>query len=180
MPVSGAGEPEKINPTYIVLDKTRTGYLNNFINLQIDINLLDKFSINRHNLQTAGLPELIALGLYPDYDKTGYARSEINIEIIMRLILPFTFLIFSLVGIAVGWVCRSRYDSRIPFYSILFIPVFPFMVILFVRLYDVIMRTIFSFFALIFDFIPTLIICGVVQVVLMIIVLVFIAGKLTD
>lgn len=167
-----------ISPEYIVTPPPGERELLYIIPLYPDKGLLKNFQAGSFSFRTTGLLELFFLALNRSYENAGYNRTEVNIEIISRFILPFLFLFFSLLSISVGWACRSHYESRPPVLTLIFIPLFPVVVAFLVNLYLLTQRILFGFIVILLDLIPALIICLVFQSIVVIIALIIIAGKL--
>lgn len=169
----------EISPEYIV--KPPSGYrdLPYIIPLYPDKKLLKNFRVGNVSFDETGFLDLFFLSLNNDYVKAGFNRTEINIEIISRFILPFIFLFFSLLSIAIGWACRSRYPTRPPVLTLIFIPLFPVVVSFLTNLYLLTQKILFGFIGILLNnLILTLIICIVFQSIVIIIALIIIAGKL--
>ncbi|MBN2440089.1 MAG: hypothetical protein JXJ04_02045 [Spirochaetales bacterium] len=177
-PEAEADEADSL-PYYIVSPKGKKQFPEFIIPLYPSTQLLDKLRNSGTFSHQTNLLELLFLSLNNEYEKAGFNRTEINIEIITRFNLPFLFLFCSLIAIALGWVCRSRYFRRPPIFTFIFIPVFPVVIALLIRLYILTQKIIFAFIVIALDIIPALIISLVFHCIVIIIALVLVAGKLT-
>ena len=101
--------------------------------LRVPVRELQAIAAGSGNFASAGLPilwsSLKVLGSY------GYDTQPIYLELIMRLLLPFSFAVLSLFAISFGWRLRSRYFTRPPILALLLIPLVPFLVNYALRLY---------------------------------------------
>ncbi len=110
-------------------------------------------------------------------ERYGLIEKYVDISILAKLLNPFSFLILSLFGISIGWFFRARYISKPPFFTYLFIPFLPVIVFMFVTMYGLGNRILFSFLTLMSGFIPALSVMIVVQAILLFFAIVFVAGQ---
>ncbi len=66
--------------------------------------------------------------------KYGYLRRPLEISLLEAILLPFTFFIFSLFAVTAGWFFRIR-KSKIPLFSLILIPLIPFVLHRLILLY---------------------------------------------
>ncbi len=115
-----------------------------------------------------------------ELEQYGYMKEYVSVEILMRSLYPFSFLIISLFSVSLGWAYRTRYLDRPPALAFLFIPLFPLIVALLVSLYLSGLKVLFSFVLLIAGFTTALPAMLVLQGVLLIAALLILAGQRTE
>ncbi|MBN1697031.1 MAG: hypothetical protein JW881_05930 [Spirochaetales bacterium] len=181
-PVRGSGlrQGTDLLPVYFIQSKKEGNELKNILPLSPDISLFKNFRSTPDNLRETGLLELLSIAFNREYEKAGYSIKTVDAEIVTRCMLPFLFIVFSLFAIALGWACRSRYEDRPSLFTMIFIPVFPIVVTLFIRFFMTGMMTLFDFFTLIFPLLVSLAVCIAIQFIFIFAGLIVIAGKLTD
>lgn len=87
------------------------------------------------------LPAL--LEILPKIGKFGYPRVEFEILVIMRLLMPFFFLILAILGVGLGWHLRIH-GEKFPLYLAPLVLLIPFPVHQLVRLFEYAHRLILS------------------------------------
>ncbi len=125
-----------------------------------------------------GISELFNAGQL--YDQAGYDRRGAEIEILMRLLNPFLFLVLSLLAISLGWAYRARYLSRPPIVTYLLVPGLPFLLSYIVALFRQAHRVILGYLLISTGFEAALTVLIVSELVLMVIGLLMLAGQRTD
>ncbi len=129
-------------------------------------------------LTSAGLVSLWSavnvLGTY------GYATQPVYLEIAMRLLLPFSFIILSFFSLSLGWRLRSRYLTRPPILSILLLPVLPVVINYLFRLYTFGFRSVLGFTILYAGFSVALVVLLVSQAILLAVALLSLAVQSTE
>jgi hypothetical protein len=136
--------------------------------------------------------------LRPKLDGYGWGRVELEREIFHRLLLPFSFLILSLLALSMGWSLRAgarataggnalpaessrfRQAGRLPLASVLLAPVVPLSAALAVPLYAAACSRIFCFLLLALGFPPALLALLAIQLLLLLGALVLLAGRRTE
>ena len=131
-------------------------------------------SLSRDATADTGLAELWrmrgALGGF------GMSRQALNVELVMRILMPFAFLILSLFAVAMGWAFRLRSLGRLPLLSGLLTPLVPIVFALLSLLYVHAQRVILGFAVIAFGLSAAIIVLAVLQAVLLGISLVMLAG----
>jgi len=124
-----------------------------------------------------GLPRLWTLA--NDVPQYGYSADPLRIEFLRRVMIPFGFLIFSIFAIGIGWSfrVRAKKPSALVF---LLVPLIPYVIYLFETFYLFSGKLLFAFVMTIAGFWPSLISLVVVQFVLVIIALIYLAGQSTE
>ena len=117
--------------------------------------------------------------LRADLASFGVPRAQLNTELAMKLVMPFAFLILSLLAMALGWAFRARTAERLPVSGVILLPLAPIVLALLSMLYLYAHRIIVGFSVLAMDFRGALITLGVVQLVLLAVALALVAGQTT-
>lgn len=107
----------------------------------------------------------------------GLARQSINVEMTMRLVMPFAFLILSILCTAMGWAMRVRGGERLPAAGIVLMPLLPIVLALMSLLYLHAHRVIIGFTVIGFGLTVALIVLAGLQLVLLAVSLVLLAGQ---
>ncbi len=108
--------------------------------------------------------------------KFGYLTTPLEISLLESILRPFTFFIFSLFAISIGWFFRIR-KRRMPFAAVLLIPLLPFVLHKLLLLYLFSSKGFYAFFLLKTGFTVSLVILLSVQAVLIFWALVEIARQ---
>lgn len=112
------------------------------LQLGTSVRRLELAALEARELQTAGLPDLLEKArLYPDL---GFPIEPVYTEIAMRLLLPLSLLIFSLLAISLGVRWRSHYLGRVPLLALLALVVLPLVVHHFFSFYYYALRVLVS------------------------------------
>lgn len=91
-------------------------------------NKLGLLTVRQDYLASVGIPQLwTVMDIFEMY---GYRGDPIQAEILVRVVESFTFLILSLIAVAVGWRLRVRIGT-LPIYGLLGIPAI-FLLVLFI------------------------------------------------
>ncbi len=107
----------------------------------------------------------------------GLARQSLSVEMTMRLVMPFAFLILSVLCTAMGWSLRVRGGERFPAMGIVLLPLLPVVLALLSLLYLHAHRVIAGFAVIGFGLTAALIVLAALQVVLLAVSLVLLAGQ---
>ena len=107
----------------------------------------------------------------------GLARQSLGVEMTMRLVMPFAFLILSIFCTAMGWALRMRTGGRPPAVGILLMPFLPVTLALLSLLYLHAHRIIVGFTVIGFGLTVAFIVMGALQLVLLASSLVLLAGQ---
>jgi tetratricopeptide (TPR) repeat protein len=145
--------------------------------LRPGITELRALSARRDALADTGLAELYRMrGVL---GSLGMSRQALNVEMTMRFLMPFAFLIVSLFAVAMGWAFRVRTLGRLPLFPALLTPLVPIVLAVLSLLYIYAHRVIAGFAVLAFGLGTALVILGVLQAVLLGFSLVMLAGQST-
>jgi tetratricopeptide (TPR) repeat protein len=110
----------------------------------------------------------------------GQMESVLSLEILMRLLLPFAFLNLGLLAMAMGWSYRLVTPRRPPAVAYLVIPLFPVAAALLAGVYLKIHRTLAAFAQLAWGFRPALVGLAVLEGAILAVMLIVLAGRVTD
>lgn len=105
----------------------------------------------------------------------GLIPEPVELEFVMRFVAPFGFLVVSLVLMGFGWRFRSRYLHLPPIPTLLAIPVMPFIVLAFHLLLQFAQRVMLSTILLAVGPIAAIILAIVLQAVLLLFALSYVA-----
>jgi hypothetical protein len=106
----------------------------------------------------------------------GLGRQALSVEMTMRLVMPFAFLILSILCTALGWSLRMR-SGRLSAVGILLLPLLPVVLALLSLLYLHAHRLIIGFTVIGFGLSAAFITLAVLQVVLLGVSLALLAGQ---
>jgi hypothetical protein len=132
-------------------------------------------SLNRNALQVMGITELWRMRA--DLGSLGLARNALSSALAMKIIMPFAFFILSILAVSLGWAFRTRALGKLPASGIILLPLVPAVLALLSLLYLYAHQVVTGFAILSFGFTTALIILGVLQVVLLSVALVLLAGQ---
>ena len=107
----------------------------------------------------------------------GLARQSLGVEMTMRLVMPFAFLVLSILCTAMGWALRMRSGERLPAMGILLMPLLPVVLALMSLLYLHAHRVVIGFTVIGFGLSIAFIAMGALQLVLLAFSLVLLAGQ---
>jgi len=136
---------------------------------------LRALSTSRDALAVMGIAELWRLRT--DLGSFGLARQTLTVDMAMQMLMPFAFLILSVLCVSLGWAFRSRHPGRLPFSNVLLMPLVPVVLALLSLLYLYVHRIIIGFVVLGFGFAVALVAVGVLQLALLAVALVLLAGQ---
>ncbi|MBN1411252.1 MAG: hypothetical protein JW969_10450 [Spirochaetales bacterium] len=156
--------------------------------IQIKPNAVDMqyLSVERIPPRQMGFNELISFGLAKPFsnpqpiEEYGFSKREMDMEILLRCLYPFSFFILSLFSISAGWFFRSRYAIRPPIATLIIIPLFPIVTHFLVTLYHLVFRTVFGLTILTAGLEMSMIIGGCTQIVILMIALFILAGQAAE
>ncbi len=109
----------------------------------------------------------------------GLARQALTVEMAMRMVMPFAFLILSVLSACLGWAFRARAPGRLPAAGIILMPLVPVVLALLSLLYLYAHRVLIGFSLIAFGFGTALAVIAGLQVVLLAAALVVLAGQST-
>ncbi|HEY9593295.1 MAG TPA: hypothetical protein VHE79_02400, partial [Spirochaetia bacterium] len=149
----------------------------NLLVLKPTTEALRALAVGRDTLSAMSITELWRLR--GDLASFGVPRAALNTELAMKLVMPFAFLILSLLAMALGWAFRVRATGRLPVSGIILLPLAPIVLALLSLLYLYAHRIIVGFSVLALGMSGALITLGVVQLVLLAVALALVAGQTT-
>jgi tetratricopeptide (TPR) repeat protein len=147
-----------------------------FLHIQPGVDELPFLSMQQDVLAEAGPMELWrmrdALGSF------GLSRGALTLELVMKLMMPFAFLILSLLALPFGWAFRPRaVDGRPSGLAVLLVPLVPIVLSVLTLLYVYAHRVILGFVILAFGFTVALVVGAILQFVLLAVALMLLAGQ---
>ncbi|HET6452254.1 MAG TPA: hypothetical protein VFI08_13130 [Spirochaetia bacterium] len=159
----------------LLLEGTRPAAERAILRLQPSVEELRALSSGRTALAGMSVPEMwrlrARLGAY------GLARQSLNVEMSMRLVMPFAFLILSVLCTALGWSLRMRSGERLPALGVVLLPLLPVTMAVLSLLYLHAHRLIVGFLVIGFGLATAMIVVAVLQVVLLAVALALLAGQ---
>lgn len=130
------------------------------------------------DLANAGLLTLWRMSdLFP---RVGFPTEPVYVELGMRLIQPFSFLVLAVFGIAVSWRWRSRYISRPPLPALILLPAVPLVLNYFTALFLYGQRVVATFSLLTFGVTSGFVVLVAFQGLLVIVALVVLAMQVRE
>jgi hypothetical protein len=122
-----------------------------------------------------GLPELWNLRRA----LTGYGvpRKQLEAAIVMKAVMPFLFLTLSFLAISLGWAYRARYLGRPPFRAVILVPLIPLAASLASLLWVHGHRVLLGFVVLAAGLSPALIAVAVLELVVLVVSVILLAGQ---
>jgi len=106
----------------------------------------------------------------------GLARQALGVEMTMRLVMPFAFLVLSILCTAMGWALRIR-TGRLSAAGVLLMPLLPVVLALMSLLYLHAHRLIIGFAVIGFGLATAFIALAILQAVLLVVSLALLAGQ---
>lgn len=102
-------------PRYLV--GARDSDVAHVLELPTSMRRLELAALEDRALQAVGLPDLLEKAqMYPEF---GFSIEPVYVEIAMRLLLPFSLLVLSLLAISLGIRWRSQYLGRVPLLALM-------------------------------------------------------------
>ena len=95
----------------------------------------------------------------------------------MKLVMPFAFLILSLLALPFGWAFRARSGAAPSGFAVLLVPLVPIVLSVLTMLYVYAHRVLLGFAVLAFGFTAALVLGAILQFVLLATALVILAGQ---
>jgi tetratricopeptide (TPR) repeat protein len=138
---------------------------------------LRALSVRRNAMADTGLADLWRMR--GTLGSLGMSRQALNVELTMRLLMPFAFLIVSLFALALGWAFRLRTVGRLPFFTAILTPLVPVVLAVLTMLYLYAHRVVAGLAVVAFGLSPALVVLAVLQAVLLAVSLVVLAGQTT-
>ncbi|MFP4637059.1 MAG: hypothetical protein ACLFM6_01330 [Spirochaetaceae bacterium] len=126
-------------------------------------------------LATVGIAELLMMErLLP---RLGYDAGPARLALIMRLVLPFGFVILSCFAVSAGWAWRSRYLGVPPVPLLLLLPAIPFVFGILTDAYLYVHRVVAGAVLSAGGFVPAMVAVVVVEAILLLVSLAVLAGQ---
>jgi hypothetical protein len=136
---------------------------------------LHALSIDRGAIPTLSLASLWRMkGTLADF---GLMKQELSVQIVMDALMPFVFLTLSFLAVSFGWALRARYLARPPLALFIFVPLAPFVVSLLSLLWVFAHRIFLGFIVLAFGLGAALAACAILEMVVLVIALIMLAGQ---
>lgn len=134
--------------------------------------------VDGRGLSSLGLPALwrirTSLGGF------GLVSRDLSARILIDLLMPFVFLTLSFFAVSFGWAFRARYLGRPPALLFVLVPIVPLVISLLCLLWVHAHRVIAGFLVLAFGFGAALAVCGGLELVILAISLILLAGLTAD
>jgi hypothetical protein len=105
------------------------------------------------------------------------AGQRLTVDMVMKLLQPFAFVVVSLFALALGWGYRARFPGTPSFFALILIPFVPLMLAVLSMLYVHAHRVLLGFVVLAFGFTPALVVLGALQIALLAVALALLAGQ---
>jgi hypothetical protein len=109
----------------------------------------------------------------------GMSRQSLTVDMTMKILMPFVFLIISLLALALGWAFRARFAGKLSAFAVILIPLVPLVLAVLTLLYVHAHRVIIGFTVLAFGFSAALVVLAGLQTALLAMALVMLAGQST-
>lgn len=107
----------------------------------------------------------------------GLSRGALTVELIMKLVMPFAFLILSLLALPFGWAFRARSGGGASGLAVLLVPLVPIVLSVLTLLYVYAHRVVLGFVVLAFGFTAALVVGALLEFLLLAAALVVLAGQ---
>ena len=162
-------------PRYV--QGTRAPAEMNLLALRPTVEQMRSLSLGRDALAVLGLAELWRMR--GDLGSFGLSRETLTVDMAMKMLMPCVFLILSIFSLSLGWAFRARYFGRLSFIAIVMMPLVPLVLSVLSLLYVHAHRVIIGFTVLAFGFTAALAVLAALQVVLLVVALIVLAGQST-
>ena len=147
------------------------------LTLRPTVEELRSLSTSRDALAAMGLAELWRMrGALSGF---GMSRQSLTVDMTMKILMPFVFLIISLFALALGWAFRARFLGRLSAFAVILIPLVPIVLAVLTLLYVHAHRVIIGFTVLAFGLTAALVVLAGLQMALLAVALVMLAGQST-
>jgi len=156
---------------------TRSPAEMNLLALRPTVEQMRSLSLGRDALAVLGLAELWRMRA--DLGSFGLSRETLTVDMAMKMLMPCVFLILSIFSLSLGWAFRARYFGRLSFIAIIMMPLVPLVLSVLSLLYVHAHRVIIGFTVLAFGFTAALAVLAALQVVLLVVALIMLAGQST-
>ncbi len=168
---------EGVGPTYFRAP-ARGAEPAGVLRLGVDTEELASLRAASSPLATAGFAALWRLRR--ESREVGYLEAPLTLELLLRLLEPFTFLILSLLAVALGWAYRARFGGGPPAAAYLLFPLLPVVAAMLVSLYRHGQRVVLAFLTVSAGFPAALAAMLAIQAVLLLGSLFLLAGQRTE
>jgi hypothetical protein len=159
------------------LEGTRTDAERNVLALQPTVEELRSLSLGRDALAVMGLTELWRMRA--DLGTFGLPRQALSVDMTMKMLMPFVFLVLSIFAVSLGWAHRARYLARLSPFSVILMPLVPLVLSVLSLLYVHAHRIIIAFTVIAFGLTAALIVLAVLEVILLAVAFIMLAGQST-
>ncbi len=149
----------------------------NVLALRPTVEQLRSLSLGRDALAVLGLAELWRMRA--DLASFGLSREALSVDMGMKMLMPCVFLILSIFALSLGWAFRARYFGRLSIFAVILMPLVPLVLSVLSLLYVHAHRVIIGFTVLAFGFSAALAVLAALQVILLAIALIMLAGQST-
>jgi hypothetical protein len=172
-------------PIEPVFEIGNPGELSFILPLSQSIQYLSYYRPHENNTRLMSLGELWSIGEPLEknaspIERAGYHAEEVEMELLMRLVHPFLFLVMSLLAVSFGWTYRARYLGRPPLLTYILIPLLPFLAAQVTTLFVHAHRILLGFFLISMDFTAALVLLVVMEGIFLTLSLALMAGQVTD
>jgi len=107
----------------------------------------------------------------------GLSRGALSVELIMKLVMPFAFLILSLFALPFGWAFRARSVNGPSGLAVLLVPLVPLVLSVLTLLFVYAHRVILGFVVLAFGFTAAVVAGAALEFLLLVSALIVLAGQ---
>jgi hypothetical protein len=144
------------------------------LTLQPTVEELRALSTSRNALAVMSLDELWRMR--GRLDAFGLSADTLMVNMAMKMLMPFAFLVLSIFSLTLGWAFRARTARMSPF-AVILMPLVPIVLAMLSLLYVHAHRVVFAFAVLAFGFTTALVVLGALELVLLAAALVTMAGQ---
>ena len=159
----------------LYLQGTRPAQERAFLRMAPAQDELQFLSTQKDTLADAGPVELWRLR--DSLGSFGLSRVALTVQLVMKLVMPFAFLILSLLALPFGWAFRARSGAAPSGFAVLLVPLVPIVLSVLTMLYVYAHRVLLGFAVLAFGFTAALVLGAILQFVLLATALVILAGQ---
>ncbi len=167
----------KVQYLPLYLQGTRDPAQRALLPLRPTVEELRSLSLDGSGVSSLGFVELWRLR--NDLAAFGLGREALSVDMVMKILLPFAFLVISLFSLALGWGFRTRGAGGIPGPSLILAPLVPVALAALSLLYLYANRLIVGFAVLAFGLAAAMIVLATLQLILIAIALAMLAGQST-
>jgi tetratricopeptide (TPR) repeat protein len=161
----------------LYLQGTRAAAERNVLAVRPSVEELRSLSMSRDAMAVMGLSELWRMR--SDLAAFGLPRTALSVEMTMKMLMPFVFLVLSIFSISLGWAYRARYLARLSLFAVILMPLVPLVLSVLSLLYVHAHRVIIGFTVIAFGLTAALIVLAVLEVILLAVALIMLAGQST-